>query len=167
VLLLVTAAVIVGAVIFTAIGRGGQMAMPAPDTSPLQPDVATAADIALLRPPWALWGYQRRATDEVLGCIAQAVTERDVEIATLRRQLGELQSAAGQQRPAASRAAQHARPAGENLPSPPEWDRADQGQPGRGDQDRPGRGDQGGPSRGDQDRPGRGDQGGPSRGGQT
>ena len=53
----------------------------------------TAADVALLRPPAALWGYDMRATDEALNMVARTVTERDVEIATLRRQLADLQSA--------------------------------------------------------------------------
>jgi hypothetical protein len=97
VLLLLTAAAITVAVLVVAIGRGGEMTTFPNDTSPVQAEVETAADIALLRPPWALWGYQVRATDEVLGRIAQTVTERDVEIAILRRQLAELQWGAGQQ----------------------------------------------------------------------
>ena len=62
------------------------------DTPPLRVDELTAADVALLRPPLALWGYNVSATEEALGVIARSVTERDVEIATLRRQLAELQA---------------------------------------------------------------------------
>jgi len=54
----------------------------------------TAADVALLRPPAALWGYDMRATDEALNMVARTVTERDVEIAILRRQIAELEAAA-------------------------------------------------------------------------
>jgi hypothetical protein len=101
VLLLLTAAAIIVGGLVVAIGRGGEMKTFANDTSPVQAEVETAADIALLRPPWALWGYQMRATDEVLGRIAQTVTERDVEIAILRRQLEDLQLEAGQHTTAA------------------------------------------------------------------
>jgi hypothetical protein len=77
-------------------GRGGELVLFAPDRRPLDPEVLTAADVALLRPPAALWGYDRQATHVVLNMVAQTVTERDVEIATLRRQLADLQSAAPQ-----------------------------------------------------------------------
>src|ERR1022692_4049028 len=58
-------------------------------------DLLTAADVALLRPPSALWGYNAAVTDQALGRVAQVVTERDVEIAGLRKQLAELRAATG------------------------------------------------------------------------
>jgi hypothetical protein len=118
VLLLLTVAAIICGVIVVAIGRGGEMAAFSGDRPLLQPEVQTAADIALLRPPWGLWGYQARATDEALGRIAQTVAERDVEIATLRRQLAELQSAAGQQQAPGGLPTRRGRAAREDLPSP-------------------------------------------------
>jgi hypothetical protein len=48
--------------------------------------------VALLRPPLALWGYNVSATEEALGVIARSVTARDVEIATLRRDLDALRA---------------------------------------------------------------------------
>lgn len=81
--------------IFVAIGRGGELARAPADIRPLDLHIVTAADVALLRPPAALWGYDMRATDEALNMVARTVTERDVEIATLRRQLADLQSASG------------------------------------------------------------------------
>jgi hypothetical protein len=92
VVLIVAAAVIGAGMIVVAGGRGGEMAEFSPDVRPLDTDIATAADIALLRPPAALWGYDRRSTDEALNLVAQTVTERDVEIATLRRQIADMQS---------------------------------------------------------------------------
>ena len=62
---------------------------------PALDDLLTAADVAALRPPSALWGYNVQVTDEALGRIAQVVTERDVEIAVLRQQLAELRGASG------------------------------------------------------------------------
>jgi hypothetical protein len=81
-------------VVVVAMGRGGELVLFEPDRRPLDPEIVTAADVALLRPPAALWGYDRQATHVVLNMVAQTVTERDVEIAALRRQLADLQSAA-------------------------------------------------------------------------
>jgi hypothetical protein len=39
-----------------------------------------------------LWGYNVSATEEALGVIARSVTARDMEIATLRRELAELRA---------------------------------------------------------------------------
>ena len=74
-------------------GRGGEMAEFAMDYPP--PDVVTAADVSMLRPPSSLWGYNAQLTDEALSQIAQVISERDVEIAVLRQQLAELRSATG------------------------------------------------------------------------
>jgi hypothetical protein len=96
VVLIVAAAVIAVGMILVAAGRGGEMTKSGPDVPPLETDVATAADVALLRLPVApvvLGGYHRPATDQVLNLVARAVTERDVEIAMLRRQVAHLQSA--------------------------------------------------------------------------
>jgi len=62
------------------------------DSPPLRVDELTAADVALLRPPLALWGYNVSATEEALGVIARSVSARDVEIVSLRRELAELRA---------------------------------------------------------------------------
>jgi hypothetical protein len=94
-LLLLAGALIVGGAILAALGRAGEMAYFPPDASPLEldqqlePDQLTAADVALLRPPTALWGYSMPATEEALALIARSLSARDMEIASLRRQLAE------------------------------------------------------------------------------
>jgi len=96
VVLLVAGAVIGVGMIVVAAGRGGEMTEFSPDLPPHETDITTAADVALLRLPVApvvLGGYHRQSTDEVLNLVARTVTERDVEIATLRRQIAYLQSA--------------------------------------------------------------------------
>ena len=137
VLLVAAAAILCGAAV-VAIGRGGEMGGSTADIRPVDPDFSTAADVALLRPPASLWGYNMRATDEALSLVARTVTERDVEIANLRRQLAELKSAA--ENPLAPRpgqgqigrpgpAAPGGRPLGVSGPAgltpvpaaPPEW----------------------------------------------
>jgi hypothetical protein len=89
ILLIVAAAIIVGVAV-VAIGGGGELARFGPDTRPIDADIETAADVALLRPPAALWGYDKRSTDQALNAVAQSVTDRDVEIASLRRQIAEM-----------------------------------------------------------------------------
>ena len=93
ILLLLAGVVILAGVVGVAMGRGGEMAEFAMDYLP--PDVVTAADVAMLRPPSSLWGYNAQLTDEALSQIAQVISERDVEIAVLRQQLAELRSATG------------------------------------------------------------------------
>jgi hypothetical protein len=104
VVLLIAAAAILGGVIVVALGRGGELASFAADASPFdRPNavalqlnrahsspVGTAADIAMIRPPWALFGYNTQVTDDVLGVLARTLTARDIEISSLRQQLADL-----------------------------------------------------------------------------
>ena len=86
VFLITIAAVLVG-IFFAATGRGGELAYEHADHAPLDLGPVSAADVALLRPPTALWGYNMQVTDEALDHIARAMRERDVTIAYLREQL--------------------------------------------------------------------------------
>jgi hypothetical protein len=88
-LLLVIIAILVG-VFFVAIGKGGELAYEQADHAPLDMGPVSATDVALLRPPTALWGYNMQVTDEALDAIARAMRDRDVEIAHLHRQLADL-----------------------------------------------------------------------------
>ncbi len=90
VVLLVAAVVILVGVVLASLGRAGEMADFPSDTPPIELDEVSATDVALLRPPMSLWGYNAQATEDALRVIARSVTERDVEIATLRRELAEL-----------------------------------------------------------------------------
>jgi hypothetical protein len=87
---LVAALVILGGVVLAALGRVGEMATFASDTPPMDLDEMSATDVALLRPPMSLWGYNAQATEDALRVIARSVTARDVEIATLRQELADL-----------------------------------------------------------------------------
>ena len=75
VFLITIAAVLVG-IYFVATGRGGEMAYEHADHAPLDLGPVSAADIALLRPPTAMWGYNMQVTDEALDRIARAMRER-------------------------------------------------------------------------------------------
>lgn len=115
VILLLAGLAILAGVVLAALGWAGEMASFPGDCQPFGLDEVTAADVALLRPPMALWGYQIQATEEALQVIAQTVTARDAEIAALRRELDGLRgpTAAGQG------------PAGQGwggqAPEEPEW----------------------------------------------
>jgi hypothetical protein len=88
-MLLAVVAVLVS-VFFVATGWGGEMSYERPDHAPLDLGPVSATDIALMRPPTALWGYNMQVTDEALELIARAVRDRDVTIAALQQQLAEL-----------------------------------------------------------------------------
>lgn len=112
-LLVVVAVVIVAGVAVVAMGRGGELAKFTADVRPLDADIETAADVALLRPPASMWGYDKRATDDALNAVAQTVTERDVEIAVLRQQLADLRGPARRRRAGAPGSPGQAQPAGQ------------------------------------------------------
>jgi hypothetical protein len=86
VMLLAVVAVLV-AVFFVATGRGGELSREHVDYAPLELGSASAADIAMVRPPTAMWGYNVDVTDEALDQIARAVRDRDLTIAYLQQQL--------------------------------------------------------------------------------
>jgi len=88
-MILVAVAILVG-VFFVATGRGGELAYEHADAAPLDLGPVAATDVALLRPPTALWGYNMQVTDEALEQIAQAIRDRDVTIAFLQQRLADL-----------------------------------------------------------------------------
>ena len=88
-MILVAVVILVG-VFFAATGRGGELAYEHPDYAPLDLGPVGATDVALMRPPTALWGYNMQVTDEALERIAQAIRDRDVTIAFLQQRLADL-----------------------------------------------------------------------------
>ena len=88
-MILVAVVILVG-VFFVATGRGGELAYEQADHAPLDLGPVSATDVALLRPPTALWGYNMQVTDEALERIAQAIRDRDVTITFLQQRLADL-----------------------------------------------------------------------------
>jgi hypothetical protein len=86
----IAALIILGAVVYLATGRGGEMPAEQPDYAPLDLGPLSATDIALHRPPAAMWGYSMRATDEALERIAESIRERDVRIVALEQLVTDL-----------------------------------------------------------------------------
>jgi hypothetical protein len=87
-MILVAVAILVG-VFLVATGRGGELAYEHADHAPLDLGPVSATDVALLRPPTALWGYNMQVTDEALEKIAQSIRDRDVTIAFLQQRLAD------------------------------------------------------------------------------
>lgn len=92
VVLLLAAVAVLAGVVVVAVGRGGELAAFRSDAPPLRYEFATAADMAMFRPPPALFGYSAQATDDALRRIARAVSDRDAELAMLRGQLAALRA---------------------------------------------------------------------------
>ncbi|HLJ99388.1 MAG TPA: hypothetical protein VKU39_05710 [Streptosporangiaceae bacterium] len=89
VMLFALLAIIVGTFV-VAIGRGGELAVEQVDHAPVDLGLISPTDVALLRPPTTLWGYNMQVTDTALDQIARALRDRDIEIAYLQRQLADL-----------------------------------------------------------------------------
>lgn len=90
IVILVAAVVIVVTIIALAVGRGGGMSAERGDYAPLDLGPVSATDVALLRPPTGLWGYDMHATDEALERIAESIRERDVRIVALEQLVTDL-----------------------------------------------------------------------------
>jgi hypothetical protein len=105
VFLITIVAVLVG-IYFAATGWGGELAYEHADHAPLDLGPVSAADIALLRPPTALWGYNMQVTDGALDHIARAMRERDVTIAYLQDQLASYERNGSYTEPKGARARQ-------------------------------------------------------------
>ena len=87
---MIAAVVVVAVVVFLALGRGGGLSVERNDYVPLDLGPVTATDVALLRPPTGLWGYNMQATDEAMDQIAESIRERDVRIVALEQLVTDL-----------------------------------------------------------------------------
>ena len=76
--------------VFVAMGRGGGLSVERNDYVPLDLGPVTATDVALLRPPTGLWGYNMQATDDAMAQIAESIRERDVRIVALEQLVTDL-----------------------------------------------------------------------------
>jgi hypothetical protein len=90
VVLIITALVIVAAVVLVAAGRGGELSAERGDHAALDMGPISATDVVLLRPPSSLWGYNVQVTDEALTQIAESIRERDVRIVALEQLVTDL-----------------------------------------------------------------------------
>src|SRR4029077_17464270 len=93
--LLAAAAAILGGVVAVVMGRGGEIALFTRDLPPVRLRLRNPSDVALLRFPASLLGYQVHATAQALHQIAILLAERDAEVARLRAEVVRLGGPAG------------------------------------------------------------------------
>jgi hypothetical protein len=116
----IVVAVVAGAVL-VARGRGGELPVERNDYLELELGPVSATDIALLRPPMALWGYNMQATDEALDRIAASIRDRDVRIVALEQLVTDLsREPSAQALSSPYMSARHRRAAFDPAPPPPE-----------------------------------------------
>jgi hypothetical protein len=112
--------VVAGAVI-VARGRGGELSVERGDYRQIQLGPVSATDIALLRPPMALWGYNMQATDDALDLIAASIRDRDIRIVALEQLVTDLsREPAAQPLSSPYQTARHRRAPFDPAPPPPE-----------------------------------------------
>jgi hypothetical protein len=116
----IVVAVVAGAVL-VARGRGGELSVERNDYLELELGPVSATDIALLRPPMGLWGYNMQATDEALDRIAASIRDRDVRIVALEQLVTDLsREPAAQPLSSPYMSARHRRAAFDPASPPPE-----------------------------------------------
>jgi len=91
VLLAAAIAILVG-VVAVAMGRGGEIVRSERDLPVRPPRIRSATDVARLRLPIGLLGYQEQATDDALDAAARLIAEQEDEIARLRAEVWRLRS---------------------------------------------------------------------------
>jgi hypothetical protein len=102
VVIVIAAVAVIAAVVLVAVGRGGQLSAERGDYLPIDLGPVSATDVALLRPPTGLWGYNMQATDEAMERIADSIRERDVRIVALEQLVTDLNQDHAPQAPLAS-----------------------------------------------------------------
>ncbi len=90
VVMVIAIIVVLAFVVYLARGRGGELSAERNDYVPLDLGPVSATDVALLRPPTGLWGYNMEATDEAMERIAESIRERDVRIVALEQLVTDL-----------------------------------------------------------------------------
>ncbi|MGH3211867.1 MAG: hypothetical protein ACRDNO_29330 [Trebonia sp.] len=90
VVMVIALIVVLAVVVYVARGRGGELSAERNDYVPLDLGPVSATDVALLRPPTGMWGYNMQATDEAMEQVAESIRERDVRIVALEQLVTDL-----------------------------------------------------------------------------
>ena len=120
IVIVIAAVAVVAAVVLVAMGRGDGLSLERIDYVPLDLGPVSATDVALLRPPTGLWGYNMQATDEAMDQISESIRERDVRIVALEQLVTDLSRDSAPMQPLSSpyAGARHRRPVGEARTEP-------------------------------------------------
>jgi hypothetical protein len=119
--LLAAAVAILAGVVAVAMGSGGELAISRRDLPVIPPRIRTASDVARLRLPLGLFGYQAESADQVLDILAGRLAEQDAEIARLRQNVQGL----GAQRASGASGAVPLDQAGPAVAAPPDAESPD------------------------------------------
>ena len=112
---------VLAVVTLAATGRLGELSVERTDYRKLELGPVSATDVALLRPPMALWGYDMQATDEAMDEIAASVRDRDVRIVALEQLVTDLsREPTAQPLSSPYMTARHRRAPFDPAPPPPE-----------------------------------------------
>jgi hypothetical protein len=90
--LLLAAAAIIAGVVVVAMGRGGELRLVRRDLPDVRFRLRNPEDVAMLRLPLGLLGYQEHATGDALRAIARVLDDKDAEISRLREEVRRLRS---------------------------------------------------------------------------
>jgi hypothetical protein len=119
VVIVIAAIVVVAAIVLVAMGRGDGLSVERNDYLQLDLGPVSATDVALLRPPTGLWGYNMQATDEAMEQIAESIRERDVRIVALEQLVTDLSREPAQPLSSPYVSARHRRAALDPVPAEP------------------------------------------------
>jgi hypothetical protein len=114
--LLAAAVGILAGVVAVAMGSGGELGISRRDLPVIPPRIRTASDVARLRLPLGLFGYQAESADQVLDLLAGRLAEQDAEITRLREKVQGL----GAQRASGAGGAMPLDQAGPAVAAPPD-----------------------------------------------
>jgi hypothetical protein len=90
--MLTAAVAILAGVVAVVMGRGGEITLFARDLPAARFRLRTPSDVAMLRLPTGLFGFQEHATREALHEIASMLADRDAEIARLLLDVRQLET---------------------------------------------------------------------------
>jgi hypothetical protein len=97
IMLLAAAAILVG-VVYVAMGRGGELGTDTPASTPTS-GFMNMSGVQVQLPPTTMIGYDVQATLDELHWLAQALSDRNAQVAALQTEVARLQGEHGEQPP--------------------------------------------------------------------
>jgi hypothetical protein len=98
IMLLAAAAILVG-VVYVAMGRGGELGTDTPTWTPTSGGFMNMAGVQVQLPPTTMIGYDVQATLDELQWLAQALSDRNAQVAALQTEVARLQGEPAEQPP--------------------------------------------------------------------
>ena len=96
VIMFLAALAILAGVVFVAIGRGGELGTDTPTWTPTGGGFMNMAGVQVQLPPTTMIGYDVHATLDELQWLAQALSDRNAQVAALRMEVARMQRERGE-----------------------------------------------------------------------